>query len=200
MTKQEFLTRLEEELSGLPQEDIAERLAFYSEMIEDRKEEGASEEEAVAGIGPIDAVAKQIVDEIPIGKLVRERVKPKRRMGAGEIILLILGSPIWLSLLIAAFAVILSVYIVIWAVIISFWAVFAAFAACVPAGAAVGMYLMIKGSTLQGIAMIGAAVTFAGLSVFLFFGCRTISKGAVFLTKKIFSWIKSLFIRKEKAQ
>ena len=200
MTKQEFLARLEEELSGLPQEDIAERLAFYSEMIEDRMEEGASEENAVAGIGPVDAVAKQIIDEIPIGKLVRERVKPKRRMGAGEIILLILGSPIWLSLLIAAFAVLLSVYIVIWAVILSLWAVFAAFVVCVPAAAAVGMYLMLKGSTLQGIAMIGAAAVLAGLSVFLFYGCRALSKGAVFLTKKIFFWVKSLFIRKEKAQ
>lgn len=200
MTKQEFLTRLEEELSGLPQEDIAERLAFYGEMIEDRMEEGASEEEAVAGIGPVDAVAKQIIDEIPIGKLVRERVKSKRRMGAGEIILLILGSPVWLSLLIAAFAVILSVYIVIWAVIISMWAVFAALVVCVPAAAAVGIYLMLKGRTLQGIAMIGAAAVLAGLSVFLFFGCRALSKGAAILTKKIFSWIKSLFIRKEKAQ
>jgi uncharacterized membrane protein len=200
MTKQEFLTRLEEELSGLPQEDVAERLVFYGEMLEDRMEEGAAEEEAVAGIGPVDAVAKQIIDEIPISKLVRERIKPKRRMGAGEIILLILGSPIWLSLLIAAFAVILSVYIVIWAVIISLWAVFAAFVVCVPAAAVVAMYLMLKGSTLQGIAMIGAAVMLAGLSVFLFFGCRILSKGAVFLTKKFFYWIKSLFIRKEKAQ
>ncbi len=190
MTKQEFLTRLEEELSGLPQEDVAERLVFYGEMIEDRMEEGAAEEEAVAGIGPVDAVAKQIIDEIPISKLVRERIKPKRRMGAGEIILLILGSPIWLSLLIAAFAVILSVYIVIWAVIISLWAVFAAFVVCVPAAAVVAMYLMLKGSTLQGIAMIGAAVMLAGLSVFLFFGCRILSKGAVFLTKKFFYWIK----------
>lgn len=200
MTKQEFLTRLEEELSGLPKGDIAERLAFYGEMIEDRMEEGAGEEEAVAGIGPVDAVAKQIIDEIPIGKLVRERIKPKRRMEAGEIILLILGSPIWLSLLIAAFAVILAVYIVIWAVIISLWAVFVAFVVCVPAAAAIALYLMLKGSTLQGIAMIGAAVMLAGLSVFLFFGCRILSKGAVFLTKKIFYWIKSLFIRKEKAQ
>ena len=71
---------------------------------------------------------------------------------------------------------------------------------CVPAAAAVGIYLMLKGRTLQGIAMIGAAAVLAGLSVFLFFGCRALSKGTAFLTKKIFSWIKSLFIRKEKAQ
>lgn len=200
MTKQEFLAGLEEELSGLPQNDIAERLAFYGEMIEDRKEDGLSEEEAIDMIGPVKTVAKQIIDEIPISKLVRERVKTKHRMGAGEIILLVLGSPIWLSLLIAAFAVLLSVYIVIWAVIISLWAVCAALPVCALAGAAAGITLICKGTVLPGIAMIGAAVTLAGLTVFWFIGCKAVSKGAVILTKRIASWIKSLFIRKEKDQ
>lgn len=47
MNKQEFLVKLRKGLSGLPKEDIEERLTFYSEMIDDRMEEGLSEEEAV---------------------------------------------------------------------------------------------------------------------------------------------------------
>ena len=39
MNKQEFLMRLREGLSGLPQNEIEERLTFYSEMIDDRIEE-----------------------------------------------------------------------------------------------------------------------------------------------------------------
>ena len=39
MTKQEFLAELRRGLSGLPQNDIEERLNFYSEMIDDRMEE-----------------------------------------------------------------------------------------------------------------------------------------------------------------
>ena len=50
MTKQEFLNQLRMGISGLPQEDISERLTFYREMIDDRMEEGLSEEEAVAFI------------------------------------------------------------------------------------------------------------------------------------------------------
>lgn len=46
MSKQEFLEQLRRGLSGLPREDIEERLKFYSEMLEDRMEEGLSEEEA----------------------------------------------------------------------------------------------------------------------------------------------------------
>ena len=53
MTKQEFLLNLRKGLLGLPPQDIEERLAFYNEMIEDRIEDGLSEEEAVAEMGRI---------------------------------------------------------------------------------------------------------------------------------------------------
>ena len=45
MNKQEFLTRLRLGLAGLPQEEIAERVSFYHEMIDDRVEDGLTEED-----------------------------------------------------------------------------------------------------------------------------------------------------------
>ena len=84
MNKQEFLTRLRKGLSGLPQEDIEERLTFYSEMIDDRIEEGLSEEEAVAAIGSPDEIAEQIIGEIPIKKIVKEK-ELLLVLGAGNI-------------------------------------------------------------------------------------------------------------------
>ena len=50
MTKKEFLARLRRGLAQLPPEEREERLAFYSEMIDDRMEEGLSEQEAVASL------------------------------------------------------------------------------------------------------------------------------------------------------
>ena len=200
MTKQEFLTRLKEGLTGLPQDDIAERLAFYSEMIDDRMEEGLSEEEAVAGIGPVDNIVSQIVAETPITRLVREKVKPKRRLQAWEIILLILGSPLWIALLIAAFAVVLSLYIVIWAVIVSLWAVDIAFLFGAVAGLAVGNMLIWQGEKLQGALMICAGFVLAGLAIFLFFGCKALTKGAASLTIRLTAGIKSLFLGKDKSK
>ena len=128
MRKQEFLSQLQKGLIGLPQEDIEEQLVFYSEMIEDRIEEGLPEEEAVAAIGPVEEVVSQIVAETPFSKLVKERIKPKRALRAWEIVLLVLGSPLWLSLLIGAFAVLLGVYVSVWSVIVSLWAITASFA------------------------------------------------------------------------
>ena len=46
MNKREFLASLRNGLYGLPQDDIEERLGFYAEMIDDRMEEGLTEEQA----------------------------------------------------------------------------------------------------------------------------------------------------------
>ena len=63
MTKQEFIAALRAKLSGLPEQDVEERLEFYSEMIADRIEEGSLEADAVAAIGTVDAVAASLILE-----------------------------------------------------------------------------------------------------------------------------------------
>ena len=47
MDKRTFLNSLREQLYGLSQSDIDKSLEYYSEMIDDRMEDGVSEEEAV---------------------------------------------------------------------------------------------------------------------------------------------------------
>ena len=156
MNKQEFLSQLRKGISGLPQEDIEEQVAFYSEMIDDRMEEGLSEAEAVEAIGPVDGIVSQIIADTPITKLVKEKIRPKKKHSAWVIILLVIGSPVWLSLLIAASAVILSLYAVLWAVIISFWAVFASLAVSTLGGIAGGILLLFRGNIMTGLVLIGA--------------------------------------------
>ena len=200
MNKQEYLSRLRQRLSGLPQSDLDERVAFYSEMIDDRMEDGLSEEDAVAEIGPVDEVVSQIAAETPLSTLVKQRIKPKHRLQAWEIMLLILGFPLWFSLLIAAFAVLFSVYIVIWAVIISLWAAEASIAVSSLGGLLAGILALCRGDAAQGWMMIGAGIAFAGLSVFLSLGCKALTRSALLLTKKIARWIKSLLLKKEDAK
>ncbi|MBQ4119679.1 MAG: DUF1700 domain-containing protein [Clostridia bacterium] len=197
MSKQEFLAKLRRELSGLPQDDIEERLIFYNEMIEDRIEDGLSEEDAVAAVGSVSEIVKQIVLDTPLSKIAKERIKPKRRMTALEIVLLVLGSPIWLSLLFAVIAVIFAVYVSLWSVIISLWAVFGSLIACVFGGIAGGIIIAITNNTLTGIAVIGAGILCAGLTIFMFYGCELASKGILMLTKKIAIWVKNCVRGKE---
>ena len=196
MTKHEFLTQLSSKLSGLPRTDIDERLMFYSEMIEDRKEDGLSEEDAVAAVGSVDEIAVQISSEIPFAKVIKDRIKTKWRLTALEIVLLVLGSPIWLSLLIAAFAVCVSLYAVLWSVIISLWSVFVSVLACGVAGIAAGILFAFTSHHLTGIVLFGAGLVCIGLSIFLFFGCKAATNGTALFTKKIALRIKRSFAEK----
>ena len=199
MNKQEFLGRLKEALAGLPQEDIEERLDFYSEMIDDRIEEGLTESEAVAEIGSVEDVARQIMAEIPLAAIVREKVKPKRALRAWEIVLLVLGSPIWLSLMIAVFAVVLSLFIVLWSVVLCFWVTAIALAAGI-VWCLFQVFVYQQSGNLGGAAFAGGgAILCAGLSIALFLASLAITKAGGTLTKKMILWIKSWFVGKEAA-
>lgn len=199
MTKYEFLSSLQNRLSGLPQEDVEERLHFYGEMIEDRMEEGLLEAEAVSAVGSAEEIAGQIIADIPLVKIAKETIKPKRQMKAWEIVLLTLGSPLWISLLAAAFAVLLSLYAVLWSVILSLWAVFAAVAVCSVGCNLPGLWFVLSGKQLPGIAVIGIGILCMGLAIFLFYGCRAATKGLLLLSRKILMWVKRFFMKKEEA-
>ena len=200
MDKQEFLSKLRAKLFGLPQKELEERLSFYSEMIDDRIEEGLSEETAVKELGTVDEVAGQIIAEIPLSKLVKERIKPKRALNAWEIVLLVIGSPIWLSLLIAVFAVLLSVYAVLWVLVITVWAIDLALIICPVGGIAYFIVFALQGNILSGVALLGAGIVCAGLSVLLFAVCKKLTKGTLRLTKAMLLSVKKRVIVKEKTK
>ena len=205
MNKSEFLAELRSRLVGLPQNEIEERISFYSEMIDDRVEEGATEEDAVAGIGSIDEIVAQILEDVPLWSIVKEKVKKKREktekkrrsLKAWEIVLIVLGFPVWLPLLIAAFAVILSLYLTLWALVISLWAVFVSLAACGLAGIIAGALYAILVKPIDGILLVAAGLVCSGLAIFAFIGCKAATKGTARLTKKMIFGIKHLFVGKD---
>lgn len=200
MTKQDFLAELRKGLAGLPQADIEERITFYSDMIDDRTEDGLSQDEAVAALGSVEEIVDQIVADTPFAKIAKERIKPNRRLKTWEIVLLAVGSPIWLSLGIAAVSVILSLYISLWAVIVSLWAVFGALIGTAVGGIVCGIVSLCVGHTLSGLAVLSAGIVCAGLSVFMFYGCKPATKGLLLMTQKAVVWTKHCFRKKEVAR
>lgn len=194
MNKQEFLDLLKDRLSGLPSGDVEERLSFWSEIIDDRMEEGLTESEAVAAVGSVEEISAQIISEFPLSRIVKEKAASGVRLRAWEIVLLCLGSPIWLSLLIAAFAIVISVYAVLWTTLICLWTVPVIFAAGLVAGVAAGVAFIISQSVAAGIALIGLGILCSGLAIFSAFGCLAATRGTVFLSKEIFLGIKLLFV------
>lgn len=195
MTKQEFLAALGGALSALPQKEREERLSFYGEMIDDRIEEGLSEEDAVAAVGPIDAAAAVIPGERAPAAVIKED-KPKRK--TWQTVLLILGAPVWAPLLIAAAAVVFAGFVVLWALIVSLWAVFTALAVSGVSGIILGIFNVV-GARMAGLGLLGAGLFCAGCAIFLFFACKAATVGAARLTKKFALWLKKRFTKKEEA-
>lgn len=197
MNKSEFIVELRKKLSSLSANELEERIDFYGEMVDDRIEDGLSEEEAVLDIGSIDDIANQIITEA--GEKIK-KPKVKRRLKGWEIALLAIGSPLWFTLLIAALAILFAVYIVLWVLVVSVWAIFVSFVCSGFLGVVCGIAIMIDGYPPVGVALMGAGLILIGLSILLFFGGKASIKGALRLSKNIILCIKNSFWVKEKAQ
>lgn len=197
MNKQEFFAELRKGLSGLPEDEIEERLAFYEEMAADLMEDGLSESEAVEKMGNTVDIVKQTIEDVPVVSLIKEKTRPKRPLRVWEIILLVLGSPIWLSVLLCVAVVILSLYVVLYAIVAALWCVEIALWVCALGGIASGVIFAVKGNPVSGAAVAGAGVACSGIAIFMFFACKAITKGIFLLTKKMLFAVKNRLAGKE---
>ena len=181
MDKQTFLAQLKAALSGLPKQEIKERLTFYSEMIDDRMEEGLSEEEAVAQIGDADTLVAQILDETP----VKKKMKKEKKRNPVSTVLLWVGAPVWFPILLALLAVAVSLWLSLWAIVVCLWASDGAIILCGPLSIIAGIFLGCGGNWVAGAVLIAAGLCCSGIGILLFYPCKYATKGMVCLTKKM---------------
>ena len=196
MNKFEFLTQLRAKLWSIPKEDAERSVEYYNEMIDDRMEEGLSEEEAVAAVGDVEEIAKNIIAESPGIQPEVQKGNQSRRLRWWEIVLLILGSPVWVSLLIAVAAVIFAVFVSLWSVVISLYATAIALGVFA-IGCILGSFFMI-GRFGEAMVVWGAALLCAGLAVLIFLLSNSVAKGLIALTKLTWKGIKRSFAGKER--
>lgn len=195
MNKQQFLSALRARLTQLPPQDIEKSLDFYAEMIDDRIEEGLTEEEAVSAMGDIEEIAAQILMDTPLPRLVRAKLRPSRTLRTWEIILLILGSPVWLPLLLAAAIVVLAVYIVIWSVVVVLYAVELSLAATTVASIFGAILLAVTAQGIQALLFVGMGLICAGTALLFFFVCKVTTIALAKLTRNIARAVKRKFIQ-----
>ena len=196
MTKADFLQLLERALSQLSDEERRANLEYYSELLDDMMEEGMSETEATAKLGSPNQIARHILQELPLSKLVSTRMKPKSGWTPLAIVLAVVGSPVWVPLLLMCAAVVFALFVSIWALGAAAIAVVAGLAVAVVAAPVIairaaavtlplGLLLLGCGLVLLGLCVLGGL-----MAVEL---CRLLWQLTVWLAHKI----KSLFIRKE---
>ncbi len=193
MTKAAFIENIRQITSYLPVNEREKYVEYYSEMIDDAVEDGMSEEEAVASLGTIEEISAYIREnsaqsiQSPAPESV---VREKKHLPVWAIVLIVLGFPIWFSLLCAVF----SIYISGWAVIISLFAadisIFAAGIVSVPA-------LFMVGSLAKLLITLGLGLFCLGLSGLMFIGLVKLSelyvKFTVFIVRKTVDAMKEVF-------
>ena len=176
MSKADFLRLLERALMQLSEEERQKNLEYYSELLDDMMEEGMTEAEATAKLGSPNQIAQSILQEMPLGKLVSTRMKP--RSG-------------WTPL-----AIVLAVFVSIWALGFAAVAVVIALAVAVVAAPIFAVRAAVMTLPL-GLMLLGAGLVLLGLCVL---GglmavelCKLLWQLTVWLAHKI----KGLVIRKE---
>ena len=196
MTKADFLQLLERALSQLSEEERRANLEYYSELLDDMLEEGMTEAEATAKLGSPAAIAESILQEMPLSKLVSTRMKPKSGWTPLAIILAVVGSPVWVPLLLAGVAVVAALFVSIWALAVVAVVVVLALALAVIAAPVLAVRTAVLTLPL-GLLLLGGGLVLLGLCVL---GglmavelCKLLAQLTVLLARKI----KGLFIRKE---
>ena len=193
MNKAEFLKELDNCLQKMQKAEREKFKTFYDEMIADYMEEGMSEAEAVQKVGNPQAVAEEILSDVDTVILPI----PKVKNNVVFIILLLVGFPLWGSLLLAALLLILSAYIVLW---------------CIPFSTGVGTISFFAASLVSiigspfimyenfgvGLTQFGLGVASFGIAILLAYITVPITKKIAFETKKLSMFLFNMVKRSVK--
>lgn len=199
MDKESYLARLREALRALPKADVEESLAYYTELIEDRMEDGLGEAEAVGQLPAPEDAAQEILLSQPLARIVAARVKPKRRLGVWEIVLLVLGSPVWLPLLLTFAVLVLTAYLLVWVVALVLWTVDLSAAVGAVGGLAGMLGGILQRNMYTELFAVGAALACAGLAILLFFAALWSTRACARLGKALLRSLKAQLIGRETA-
>lgn len=185
MNKSAYLDSLAELLDCLSREKRSEVLAFYEEAIDDRVEEGMSEEEAVSAMGSAEVVAESILGELPV--VPRAVAKTRRKSPALLWVLAIAGSPLWIPLAFAFLLAVASVYLFIWLAAACIWLVAAVCMFALPFGLYLAWCGVMTGTFAFALAQAGLGCVLGGVGLLVFNAAFSASRALAVLSQE---WIR----------
>lgn len=200
MNKTEFLESIKQKLNGLPEKDIQSAVEYYEEAIDDRTEDGLTEEQAITEIGTPDDIAEKIMMETSIPKLITAKAKPKRTLKAWEIILIIISAPVWLWLAAVLIIIFMAVIVAIMAVMIAIICVVVSLIFGGLGSFVAGIAQLINGYSYPSLALVGMALVMTGIGLFLVIPIKKAVAGLWKLIYRFIRWTKKKIIGNRKAE
>ncbi len=198
MTKQVFLNELSAALHTLSRDERYRTLSYYDELIDDRMEDGQSEEDAVSSLGNPTEVAREILGE----------EEAPGSTGAGRkvwlIVLLVLGFPLWGSLVLAAALVLLCAYICLFLPAFVLGVLSLSLLAGAVWGAVGAPFLafdvgLFSGGVGAGLFQMGASVAMLGLAILCALGFYFTGKVTGKAGKNLWRWLRKSLMKKGRA-
>lgn len=197
MTKNDFIKKLRKSISHLPPEEIEKSINFYSESIEDRIEDGMTEEEAVSQLGDYNKLVENINLGMSLPVLVKAKIKKSHEKSNSKtlwVVLAVLGTPFWIPVIAAFVAAFFGIYLAIWAVIFSLYVVLLSLGVAGIGGFISGLVNFFVTNPLTGIMLIGIAIACIGLLLLSIRPIFWLTKKLTALTVYFIKKVKSLFI------
>lgn len=191
MNRQQFFNELNTLLNQLPKKERNKTITYYNELINDYIEDGLPEEVAIAKLGNLQSIANEIL--LDNGKT------PNSRSSSGSkifiAILLVLGFPLWGSILLAGALLLLSFYIILFCPILVFGicsiAFFGSSIVCI-----IVTPLIIMENLAYSLVQLGVGIFLLGLSIV--FACLTIQITKYIVKTSSFIWKKLLSVFKKR--
>lgn len=191
MNKAGFLKELAFHLHKMEDTEKKKFITYYDEMLSDYMEHGMSEEDAVIRIGAPIEIANELLENY-------ESVQPplpSTRSKVVTMILLILGFPLWGSLLLTAVLLILSAYTILWCIPVITGASSISFLLTSLIGI-VGSPFIMADHLSMGLIQLGTGITSIGLAFLLGIATLYLSKKLVVITKHFNTWCISICKKK----
>lgn len=193
MNREEFIESIKSQLSSFPNNEGEKAAEFFNESINDRIEDGMTEEEAIASMGTPEEIVEKAMLDMTISTLVINRME-RKQLPTWAKILLGVTFPFWLPLLVAFAAVILVLYLCVWVVVLALCI------SCV--GVAVAGIVMIALTIPQvmingmaGAMLLGTGMVLIGISLFFALACYGAIKAAILLSQKMVRQTKKGIVR-----
>ncbi|WP_409043320.1 DUF1700 domain-containing protein [Latilactobacillus sakei] len=112
MTKNDFIKDLAAALTSYGVSDAANTIDYYDELIDDRIEGGETEAAVIASLETPHQIASQLADQFQPTQVQHKRMSPVLLVTL--VVLLVLGSPLWGSLLLTVIVLLTVGYLLLW--------------------------------------------------------------------------------------
>lgn len=175
MKQNEFLNELKNYLSNIPKDEQKRIIEYYSEIINDKIDDGQDEEKVISELSSPKIIAKSVIDDYQENENKNKFKKSKSKN---------IGKIIWFSILIpfAFVAVVFLGAMIALFLLTSLLMVIEGLAYFIS-----GFFILVQ-SFSAGVFQLGVGLTFCALGIFLGYGFNILRKGfQKHIVKKIFN-------------